>query len=72
MLRPRRKRPLGRNAGLWRRWKRWLRWELWLRRKQKRRLWRKLRKQLGIWLETRNLLLPGTAGAERSSGMPGS
>ena len=33
---------------------------------------RKLRKRLGIWLETRNLLLPGTAGAERPSGMPGS
>ena len=26
----------------------------------------------GIWLETRNLLLPGTAGSERPSGMPGS
>ena len=48
-----------------------VRWELWLRRKQKRRLWRKLRKRLGIWLETRNLLLPGTAGSERPSGMPG-
>ena len=45
--------------------------KLWLRRKQKRRLWRKLRKRLGIWLETRNLLLPGTAGSERPSGMPG-
>ena len=29
-------------------------------------------RRLGIWLETRNLLLPGTAGAERPSGMPGS
>ena len=29
-------------------------------------------KRLGIWLETRNLLLPGTAGSERPSGMPGS